>query len=68
MESIPLVSVVITSMDSSPQEQAVTTQASSHTPVWYRILVVDSGRDLFKYKSFFLLIFVLALIDKLLKK
>jgi hypothetical protein len=59
---------VITSMDSSPQEQAVTTQASSHTPVWYRILVVDSGRDLFKYKSFFLLIFVLALIDKLLKK
>ena len=33
-----------------------------------QILLLHSAMDLFKYKSFFLLIFVLALLDRLLKK
>jgi hypothetical protein len=43
----------------------------NHTPRPNRllqILLLHSARDLFKYKSFFLLIFVLALFDRLLKK
>jgi len=40
-------------------------------PQWrhiWRILVIHSAKDLFKYKSFFLLIFVLMLADRMLKK
>lgn len=33
-----------------------------------RILLVQSGKDLFRYKSFFLLIFALILLDRFLKK
>jgi len=33
-----------------------------------QILLVNSAKDLFKYKSFFLLIFVLMLLDRVLKK
>ena len=34
----------------------------------FRILLVQSGKDLFRYKSFFLLIFALILLDRFLKK
>jgi hypothetical protein len=34
----------------------------------FRLLLINSAKDLFKYKSFFLLIFVLMLLDRLLKK
>jgi len=33
-----------------------------------QMLLINSAKDLFKYKSFFLLIFVLMLLDRLLKK
>jgi len=33
-----------------------------------RILVVQSGKELFRYKSFFLLVFALILLDRFLKK
>jgi len=33
-----------------------------------RILIVQSGKELFRYKSFFLLIFALILLDRFLKK
>ena len=33
-----------------------------------KILLINSAKDLFKYKSFFLLIFVLMLLDRVLKK
>ncbi len=57
-------------MNRLPAERRSTDLLQKDAGRWrlLRLLLVDSARDLFRYKSFFLLIFVLILVDRFLKK